>query len=212
MPPGRSEGMQRLRAVVEVKRAVDEAGEIMKRLGAGFILPWVWVATWACAPSGQPEPQALSIAAKAAVRQAYTEAVAWAPEPELRYVQGVGVGSTGRVLPGSGRWVVVYGSDELAEQLVVTVTPTTLERVTRPPQSPPGYATGAAELDGDWVDSPAVLMAVSEDGGVALLASPDASISMLLVPTSPPRWIVRVASGGATREWQVSARTGLVLQ
>lgn len=166
----------------------------------------------ACAPAtGDISPERLSITADDAFQEARTVAADWAPGARLRYAEGEGLRGSGRVLPEAGYWRFVYEAPDRAEQLAVTVTPRAIEQVTRPPRSPPGFVLGDAELGADWVDSPQALAAVraAEDG--TLLDREDAAIAMVLVPRRPPQWIVRVAAGGATREWRVNALTGAVI-
>ena len=91
----------------------------------------------------------------------------------------------------------------------MTVTSRTLEQAGRPRQSPPGYAIGDAVLEGEWIDSPTALAAARAAGAEALVTRPGAAIAALLV-LSDPRWIIRVAAQGQTREWQVDASDGTV--
>jgi len=166
----------------------------------------------ACAPaSSQISPQRLRISAQDAAREARTVAVGWAQGAALRYVEGEGVTPEGYILPGRGAWRFVYEASNRADQLVVTVTPRTLEQATRPRQTPAGYVLGDAVLTGDWIDSPAALVAARDGGGATLLAGQEPAIYLLLVPLSPPQWVVRVAVGAESREWRVNARSGELL-
>lgn len=160
----------------------------------------------------QVSPQRLRISAQDAAREARTVAVSWSNSAELHYIEGEGVTPEGYVLPGRGAWRFIYGAPNRADQLVVTVTPKSLEEATRPRQSPPGMALGEATLPGEWVDSPVALAAVRAAGAESLLTSLDQAISLLLVPLRPPQWVVRVAAGQESREWRVDAGTGSVVR
>ena len=79
----------------------------------------------------------------------------------------------------------------------MTVTTTSVDGEERTPQGPPGFALGTATLGTDWIDSPQVVAALPAfDSGTR--------VHMLLVPTTPPRWIV----GNA----EIDARTGAVIR
>ncbi|HEX7049270.1 MAG TPA: hypothetical protein VF188_03575 [Longimicrobiales bacterium] len=180
----------------------------MRRLWA----PALVAALAGCASGGRGGGDDLRVSAGDAAREAWTVARTWAEDPALRYVEGEGVTWEGTVPSEGGTWRFIYGAPERPEQLVVTVTPRTLERATRPPQSPPGFAVGDASLGGEWVDSRAVLAAVRAAGGEALRSGDGgAAISMLLVPLRPPQWVVRVVTEAGERRWRVNAETGEVL-
>jgi len=168
----------------------------------------------ACASAGEQVPaERLRISAQDAAREANTVARAWSPDAVLRYIEGEGVTPDGYAEPRRGAWRLVYEAPGRAEQLVVTATPTALDRATRPPQTPAGYVLGDAALPATWVDSPAAAAAArAADGAADLLGRRDAAVSMLLVPTRPPQWVIRAAAGTETGQWQVDAATGAVLR
>lgn len=170
-------------------------------------LPTVLVASlaMACGPATTLEDR-LSITARDAAREAYTAAASLAPDAALRWVEGEGVTADGLVRPDRGEWRLVYDSPSGDEQIVVTVTPRTQERETRAPQSPPGFVLGNAVLPDRWIDSPTALAAIDELGELR-----GANLSMLLIPTPTPRWIVNASGEGWTRQWRVDAQTGEVL-
>ena len=167
-----------------------------------------------CASAGERVPaERLRITARDAAREANTVARAWSPDAVLRYIEGEGVTVDGYVEPRRGAWRLVYEAPGRAEQLVVTATPTALDEATRPPQTPAGYVLGDAALPATWVDSPAAAAAArAADGAADLLGRRDAAVSMLLVPTRPPQWVIRAAAGTETGQWQVDAATGAVLR
>src|SRR5690606_33304051 len=136
------------------------------RAGTGprgrFVVRSIGVAAFlalaACATAGERvPPEGLRISAREAEQTAYTRAVTWASDAVLRYVEGEVVAADGYVLPGQGAWRFIYGSAGREDELVVTVTPTTIEQEARPRQSPPGFALGDAALDDGWIDSPRAL-------------------------------------------------------
>lgn len=165
----------------------------------------------ACAPAtSRIPPERLRISALDAQREARTVAVGWATGALLRYIEGEGVSPEGYVLPDRGAWRFFYDASGRADQLVVTVTPRTLDRVTRPATVPPGFDLGRAHLTEDWVDSPVVMAAVQASGGEAVLSAHEPAVSLLLLPLRPEQWVVRVAAGRESEEWRVDARTGKV--
>lgn len=166
----------------------------------------------ACATAGERvSPEGLRISARDAEQAAYTRAVTWAADAELRYVEGEGVTPEGYVLPGSGAWRFIYGSAGRQEEFVVTVTPTTVEQETRPPRSPPGFALGDAVLEDGWIDSPRAVATAAAGEGAPLAGRPDGAVSMLLVPLRPAQWLIRAGVDGEARQWSVDARTGALL-
>lgn len=171
------------------------------------------LAVQGCASAAESiSPERLSVSAQGAELEARTVAATWADTTALVYIEGEGVRPSGRVFPDAGQWRFVYASPDRAEQLVVAVAPTSVEQVTRPPQGPPGFVLGDARLGDAWIDSSEALDAVAAAGGEAVLRAEGASISMLLVPARPPRWVVRASVGGDVHRWQVDARTGEVME
>lgn len=168
--------------------------------------------TGCASAASQISPQRLRLSARDALHEAHTVAVSWASAATLRYVEGEGVTPEGYVLPGRGAWRFAYDAPDRVDQLMVTVTPKTLEQVTRPRQSPPGFAVGEAALPEEWIDSPAVLAAVRAAGAATLLSASAPAISLLLVPLRPAQWVVRIAAGQEAREWRVDAGTGVVIE
>ncbi|HEY8470159.1 MAG TPA: hypothetical protein VIL18_10980 [Longimicrobiales bacterium] len=166
-----------------------------------------------CATAGEPvRPERLRISAQDAAREANTVARAWAPDAALRFLEGEGVTPDGYVEPGRGAWRVVYEAPGRAEQLVVTATPTGLERATRPPQSPAGYVLEDGTLPPAWVDSPQAAAAARQASGArGPLGRRDAAVSMLLVPLQPPQWVIRAVADGQAGQWRVDAASGAVL-
>ena len=141
-------------------------------------------------------PAGLSITAYAAWGEARTQARGWAQDSELQYVEGASVTNAGTVLTDAGYWRFAYSAPSRSQQFVVTVTPTSVNSEERTPQGPPGYVLGDATLGTDWIDSPQVVDALPEFG-------PETRVSMYLVPTTPPQWLV-----GDT---EIDARTGAIL-
>lgn len=182
----------------------------MKRIATGMLL-FALAAAQGCA-SAEVSPERLAITAATAAQEARTAAVSWSPLAELKWVEGEGVRSSGRVAPGGGLWRFIYESPRRTDQLVVTVTPRTMEQETRPPQGPPGFVLGGARLAVDWIDSPQALAAVTQAAGADVFAGEDVALSMLLLPLRPPQWIIRAAADGGVRQWRVNAETGRVLE
>jgi len=171
-----------------------------------------FLALAACATAGERvPPEGLRISARDAEQTAYTRAVTWASDAVLRYVEGEAVAADGYVLPGQGAWRFIYGSAGREDELVVTVTPTTIEQEARPRQSPPGFALGDAALDDGWIDSPRALAMTGAGADGSPSSRPDATVSMLLVPLRPAQWLIRGWAGGEARQWSVDARTGALL-
>ena len=150
----------------------------------------------ACAARGAVDPAGLSLTAYAAWGEARTQARAWAPDAELQYVEGASVTNAGTVRSDAGYWRFVYRADSRSQQYVVTVTPTSLDGEERVPQGAPGFALGDAMVGTDWIDSPQVVAALEPFGAAT-------RVHMLLVPTTPARWIVG--------DVEIHARTGEIL-
>ncbi|MGH7476246.1 MAG: hypothetical protein ACRELD_08145 [Longimicrobiales bacterium] len=172
---------------------------------------WRWalglgLALSGCAPAVGPELIAgLRVSARQALGEALTVARTWSPAAELRWLEGWQVSSNGYVLSGDdARWDFVFEAPGQEQQLVVTVTPRSLDSVRRARQSPTGFVIGTNRLPGDWVDSPAVMQEVLEaEPGVAA-----AGVELLLVPLQRPQWIIRTELNGRDLEWRVDAGTG----
>jgi hypothetical protein len=161
-------------------------------LALGLAMGWT-----GCASSGAgADPAGLSLTAYAAWGEARSQARGWASDAELQYVEGASVTNEGTVRSDAGYWRFVYASDSRAQQLAVTVTPTSVDSEERTPQGPPGFVLGDATLGSDWIDSPQVVDAVPSFGG-------DTRVQMFLVPTTPPRWIIG--------DIEIDARSGAVL-
>lgn len=165
-----------------------------------------------CASAGERgDADGLRLSAAAAALEARTQALAWASEPVLRYVEGTGVARKGYVTPGSGTWRFVYEAPGREDQLVVAVAPLGIASERRPRQPPPGLALGDGTLDFEWIDSTAALEAIRARTDAAPLRRRDAALSLLLVPLTPAQWIVRATVDGETTEWRVDALTGDLL-
>lgn len=150
-------------------------------------------------------PDALGISARDGFNEARTEAAGWDPQARLRYVEGLGVSSSGLVLPDQGEWRFHYTAPGRSGELLVRVAPLEIVSAEQPATSPPGYVLGDNVLGTSWVNSPAALEAVlSERGGGGEAAE------MVLVPTSPARWVVRFPAAGNER-WTVNAETGALV-
>ena len=167
----------------------------MNRMVAGLALGLALVAT-GCASRGTATTGTLSLTAYAAWGEARSQARGWANDAELQYVEGASVTNEGTVRSDAGYWRFVYGADSRAEQLAVTVTPTSVDTEERTPQGPPGFVLGDATLGSDWIDSPQVVEAMGSFGA-------DTRVHMYLVPTTPPRWIID--------DVEIDARSGAVL-
>lgn len=152
------------------------------------------------AARGSVDPNLLAITAYAAFGEGRSQARGWASDAELQYIEGASVTNQGTVQSDAGYWRFVYGSPSRAAQYVVTVTPTAVDGEERTPQGPPGYALGDATLGTDWIDSPQAIAAAPSFGA-------ETRVPMLLVPTTPPRWIIE-----AQTRTEVNARTGAVIR
>jgi hypothetical protein len=153
--------------------------------------------------SGGLPAEALGVTARDAYLEARSMARAWSGDVRLRYVQGADIASTGQALPDQGSWSFHYTAPGKTGELLVRVTPLATTTEERALTSPPGYVIGDNALGTSWLDSPAVLQAVLAEG-----AAPGTA-DLLLVPTRPERWVVRM--DGASERWQVHAGTGEVL-
>lgn len=159
-----------------------------------------------CAAAAEGIPsETLGETARDAFVEARSMARAWDAEARLRYVEGQAVSPAGLVLPESGRWLFHYTAPGRTQELLVRVSALETASEERPATSPPGYVVGDNVLGPSWIDSPAVLEAVrvARPGGVA------EPVSLLLVPTRPEQWVVRLPEAG--ERWRVQAETGEVL-
>ncbi|MFP4623648.1 MAG: hypothetical protein ACLFRX_05665 [Gemmatimonadota bacterium] len=156
------------------------------------------------AAAGGIAPGALGVSARDAYVEARSVARSWAPESELRWVEGEDIGTDGIALPESGVWTFHYTAPGETRDLRVRVTPLETMSEERPVTGPPGYILGDNVLDTSWIDSRRAMAGVEQAAASAL----DAPVSVLLVPTRPPQWIVEI---DGTR-WRVHAETGEVLE
>lgn len=157
------------------------------------------------ATAGIPAAE-LGVTARDAYLEARTDARSWSPDARLRYVEGLGISSGGQALQGTGEWRFHYTAPGQTGELLVRVTGLEMASEERPATSPPGYVLGDNALDASWVDSPRVLDAVLAARGEAAPGLAE----LILVPTSPARWVVRFPEEGSAR-WTVNAETGAVL-
>lgn len=156
------------------------------------------VAAGACASARSSiAPGALAITAYAAFGEGRSQARGWSRDAELQYIEGAAVTNQGTVQSDAGYWRFVYRSPSQAAQYVVTVTPTAVDGEERTPQSPPGFVIGDATLGTDWIDSPQAIAAAPSFGA-------ETRVQMMLVPTTPPRWIIG--------ETEIDARSGAVIR
>ncbi|HEY8485443.1 MAG TPA: hypothetical protein VIL13_12595 [Longimicrobiales bacterium] len=179
---------------------------------------WIWILAFGllslagCTPASERvSPERLRISAADAAKEARTIAAGWTPDATLWYVEGEGVTPDGYVLPESGQWRLVYEAPGRADQLVVVVTPRTVDQAVRPRQPPPGFTPDRTALPEDWIDSPQALAAARAASAEAILTGPQPALSLLLAPLRPPQWVIRVAAGNQVHEWRVDARSGAVL-
>ena len=149
----------------------------------------------------------LGITARSAFLEARTEARSWSTQTQLRYVEGLGIAADGRALQGTGEWRFHYTAPGKTGELLVRVTPLEMVTEERAATSPPGYVIGTNTLSSSWVDSPEAMATVlqANPGGASQFAE------LLLVPTSPHRWVVRFPEVGSER-WTVNAETGTLMQ
>jgi hypothetical protein len=159
----------------------------------------------ACGSGGAAPPRPAGVSARAALAEAQVVADTWAGGAELRWVEGDGIDGKGLALPDRGTWAFHYATSESNLELVVQISPFQMVSEERRVTSPPGFDLGDGTLGSTWLDSGAVLDAVT-GAGVAPLQPP---ITLLLVPTRPPRWVVRSDIG---RRWAVNAENGEVLE
>lgn len=148
----------------------------------------------------------LGITARDGYLEANSIARSWDRGARLRYVEGEGVTTTGQVLPQAGQWLFHFSAPGQAQQLVVRVTPLETGSEERAPTSPPGYVVGDNVLGSSWIDSPEVMEAVLTGGEAAAGA---ATADLLLVPSRPEQWVVRLESGA--ERYRVHAETGDLL-
>ena len=166
------------------------------------------LAACGAATAGLP-PGGLAMTARAAHLEARTDARSWDTRATLRYVEGLAITADGRAVQGTGEWRFHYTAPGKPGELMVRVTPLEMTREERAATSPPGYVLGDNALGDTWVDSPEAVQAVlaARDAGAPVVAATE----LLLVPTRPARWVVRVPAEGSTR-WVVNAETGTVIQ
>ena len=155
------------------------------------------------AAAAEIPPSSLGVTARDGFLEARTVARVWDADARLRYVEGLGIGPAGLALPDAGEWRFHYTAPGHGDELLVRVKPLETVQEERPATSPPGYVIGDNALDEGWVDSPQVMAAVQAEGGDL------AGATLLLVPTRPPRWVVRAE--GEQERWQVDANTGGVI-
>lgn len=150
-------------------------------------------------------PEALGVSARDAYTEARSVARVWSPEARLRWVQGEGISAEGLALADGGAWQFHYTAPGETRGLVVRVLALETTSEERPPSSPPGYVIGDNALDTSWIDSRQALGAVA-GAAPGPVAEP---VSMLLIPTRPEQWVVRM--GDAGERWRIHAETGEVL-
>lgn len=153
-------------------------------------------------------PEDLGLTARDAFLEARTEARSWSGDARLRYVEGTGITPSGQALEGAGEWRFHYTAPGRAGELLVRVAPLSLIAEERAATSPPGFVIGQNALSSSWVDSPQALSAVLNARGSS---AADLAASLVLVPTVPSRWVVRLSDEGSAR-WVVNAETGAVLE
>lgn len=155
--------------------------------------------------TGRIAPDLLGVSARDAYTEARSVARVWAPDARLRWVEGDAIDPAGIALPDVGAWNFHYSAPGNARALFVRVQPLETTSEERPPASPPGFVIGDNALSTAWIDSRAAMEAVAAAADEPI----DAPVSMLLVPTRPEQWIVRV--GDAATRWPLDARTGEVV-
>lgn len=150
--------------------------------------------------------EALGVSARDAHSEARSVARVWSSNARLRWVEGTGIDAGGIAIPGQGVWRFHYTANDQSQELVVQIQALESASEERAPTSPPGIVIGDNALGGSWIDSREAMDAVrtADTGATA------GSYSMLLVPTRPEQWIVRVAD--ASDRWHVHAGTAEVLQ
>lgn len=146
-------------------------------------------------------PGALAVSARDAFTEARATARGWDSQARLRYVEGLEIAPSGRATRETGVWRYHYTAPGRSNELLVRVAALGLETQEQPPTSPPGYVLGGNAVGTDWIDSPEALAVILEDRGGSELAE------MVLVPTTPARWVVRFPEAGSER-WVVNAETG----
>ena len=171
----------------------------MIRIGAIALLAVILAG---CGAAGTASPRELGVTARDAYTEARTLAVSWSPDARLRWVEGENIDARGVALPDRGAWSFHYTAPQTALELVVRVSPLELVSEEHRVTSPPGIVIGDRALDTSWLDSGPALEALAEAG------APEPPISMLLVPTRPPQWVIGSELG---RRWHVHAETGEVM-
>lgn len=155
--------------------------------------------------AGRIGAEALGVSARDAHAEARSVARVWSANARLRWVEGTGIDAGGIAIPGEGVWRFHYTANDQSDELVVQIQALESATEERAPTSPPGIVIGDNALGTSWIDSGDAMDAVAAATGVG-----SGSYSMLLVPTRPEQWIVRVAD--ASDRWHVHAGTAEVLQ
>lgn len=155
--------------------------------------------------AGRIAPDILGVSARDAHTEARSVARVWSQDARLRWVEGEGINPEGIAVPDGGAWQFHYTAPGKTQALYVRVQALDTDSEERPPASPPGFVIGDNDLSTDWVDSRIAMQAVAAAAGQAV----SAPVSMLLVPTRPEQWVIRV--GDARERWRVDAATGEVV-
>lgn len=155
--------------------------------------------------TGGIAPGALGVSARDAFTEARSVARVWSADARLRWVAGEDISRDGMALPDHGAWEFHYTAPGTTQELLVRVLPLATASEERPATSPPGYVVGENALGTSWVDSDVAMSAIA----AASTGGPTGTVSMLLVPTRPERWVIRAAEGGT--RWEVEAATGEIL-
>lgn len=176
----------------------------MMRLAMAAILALTLAGCGAAA--GRIAPEVLGVSARDAYTEARSVARVWSPDARLRWVEGEAINPAGIALPDGGSWLFHYTAPGRTRALFVRVQALDTNSEERPFSSPPGYVIGDNSLSTEWVDSRIVMGAVAAAAGEPV----SAPVSMLLVPTRPEQWVVRVGEAG--ERWRVDAATGEVVR
>lgn len=156
-----------------------------------------------CGSGAAVPPRPAGVSAHEALAEAQVVADTWVDDARLRWVEGDGIDPDGQAIPDGGMWAFHYATGTMDLELVVRVSPFQMVSEERRPTLPQGYALGEGTLGPSWIDSGDALAALAGPTMSSL-----APFSLLLVPTRPPRWVVRSDAGG---RWEVQAETGEVL-